>query len=144
MATRYQIEVTLDEDDPSEVLDWLIDLTSDEDASVRTLESVPTGPANDKEAIRQTIVALRKAGYTLPGGHDSDDFFKVAPDVDVDELVEILTAGDESTLHTFKEGEQPPKSFIYFVLGNAPYEVICDHGVSLSDVLDPLTESWED
>jgi hypothetical protein len=30
----------------------------------------------------------------------------------------------------------------YFVYGNDPEEVVCDHGVSLSPILDPLTESW--
>ena len=29
-----------------------------------------------------------------------------------------------------------------FVMGNEPEEVICDHGLSLSPVLDPLTEGW--
>jgi hypothetical protein len=34
------------------------------------------------------------------------------------------------------------ESHVYFVFGNDPEEVVCDHGVSLSPVLDPLTESW--
>lgn len=40
-----------------------------------------SAPSSDKAAIRQIIRALRKAGYTLTGGHDGEDFFEVAPDV---------------------------------------------------------------
>jgi DNA-binding response OmpR family regulator len=97
-------------------------------------------PSSDKAAIRQTIRALRKAGYTLTGGHDGEDFFEAAPDASEDSLIADLMACDSSTLHTWKDGEG--NSHVYFVLGNDPEEVICDHGVSLSPVLDPLTEGW--
>ena len=98
-------------------------------------------PSSDKAAIRQVIRALRSAGYTITGGHDGDYFFEVAPDVSEDVLInDYLTVCDDSTLHTWKDGEG--NSHVYFVLGNDPEEVICDHGVSLSPVLDPLTEGW--
>lgn len=100
-------------------------------------------PSSDKAAIRQIIRALRKAGYTLTGGHDGDDFFEVAADVSEDVLIdEHLTVCDESTLHTWKDGEG--NSHVYFVLGNDPEEVACDYGVSLEPVIGPLTESWWD
>lgn len=98
-------------------------------------------PSSDKAAIRQVIRALRKAGYTITGGHDGEDFFEVAADVSEDTLIDdYLTVCDDSTLHTWKDGEG--NSHVYFVLGNDPEEVVCDHGVSLSPVLDPLTEGW--
>lgn len=37
MSTRYRIEVTLPEDDPSEVLDWIQEHSGDETASVEDL-----------------------------------------------------------------------------------------------------------
>lgn len=101
-----------------------------------------SAPSSDKAGIRQVIRALRKAGYTLTGGHDGEDFFEVAADVSEDVLIENLMACDSSTLHTWKDGEG--NSHVLFVLGNAPEEVACDYGVSLEPVLGPLTESWWD
>lgn len=102
-----------------------------------------TAPSSDKAAIRQIIRALRKAGYTLTGGHDGEDFFEVPADVSEDKLIDdYLTVCDDSTLHTWKDGEG--NSFVYFVLGNSPEEVACDYGVSLEPVLGPLTGSWWD
>ena len=34
------------------------------------------------------------------------------------------------------------QGWVRFVLGNAPEEVICDHTVNLSSVIEPLTDSW--
>lgn len=101
-----------------------------------------TAPKTDAAGIRQVIRALRNAGYTLTGGHDGEDFFEVEADATEEELIENLMACDSSTLHTWKDGAEPPNSFVYFVLGNDPEEVVCDHGVSLAEVLDPLTASW--
>lgn len=100
-------------------------------------------PSSDKAAIRQVIRALRKAGYTLTGGHDGEDFFEVAADVSEDTLIDdYLTVCDDSTLHTWKDDADPKNSHVYFVLGNDPEEVVCDYGVSLEDVIGPLTEGW--
>ena len=101
-----------------------------------------SAPSSDKAGIRQVIRALRKAGYTLTGGHDGEDFFEVPADASEDVLIEHLTACDDSTLHTWKDGER--NSHVYFVLGNDPEEVVCDYGMSLEPVLGPLTESWWD
>lgn len=99
-------------------------------------------PSSDRAAIRQVIRALRSAGYILTGGHDGEEFFEVTPDASEDVLIANLMACDSSTLHTWKEGAEPKNSHVYFVLGNDPDEVVCDHGVSLSPVLDPLMEGW--
>lgn len=102
-----------------------------------------SAPSSDKAGIRQVIRALRNAGYTITGGHDGDDFFEVEPDVSEDVLInDHLTVCDESTLHTWKDDVEPRNSFVLFVLGNSPEEVVCDHGVSLEPVLGPLTEGW--
>lgn len=99
-----------------------------------------TTPSSDKAAIRQTIRALRKADHIILGGHDGEDFFEVAPDASEDEIIANLMACDSSTMHVrLPDGSN---SHVFFVLGNDPEEVICDHGVSLSPVLDPLTEKW--
>lgn len=99
-------------------------------------------PDSDRAAIRQVIRALRKAGYTLTGGHDGEDFFEWPKrgKASEDWLIDNLTACDDSTLHTWKDGEG--NSHVYFVLGNDPEEVVCDYGVSLEPVIGPLTEGW--
>lgn len=100
-----------------------------------------SAPKSDKAAIRQVIRALRNAGYVITGGHDGEDRFTVAPDVSEDVLIDdYLTVCDDSTLYV--RTPDGWESFIYFVLGNDPEEVVCDHGVSLSPVLDPLMEGW--
>lgn len=102
-----------------------------------------SAPQSDKAGIRQVIRALRKAGYTLTGGHDGEEFFEVPADISEDKLIDqYLTVCDSSTLHTWKDDAEPKNSHVLFVLGNDPEEVVCDHGASLSPVLDPLTEGW--
>lgn len=97
-------------------------------------------PSSDKAAIRQTIRALRKADHVIYGGHDGEEEVSYAPDASEDAIIADMTACDSSTLWVrLPDGSE---SFVFFVLGNDPEEVICDHGVSLSPVLDPLTEGW--
>lgn len=100
-----------------------------------------SAPSSDTAAIRQTIRALRAADHVLIGGHDGEDEFTLAPDATEAEVIEHLTACDDSTLYV-RLPNGAGSSHIYFVLGNDPEEVICDHGVSLSPVLDPLTAGW--
>lgn len=96
-------------------------------------------PKTDAAAIRQTIRALRAAGYVLDHVDDGgDEMVKVRTE---DEALDAITAVDSA--HLFVEHPGPHRaSYVWFVLGNDPEEVIADHGVSLSHVLDPLTERW--
>ena len=99
-----------------------------------------SAPSSDRAAIRQVIRALREANHTITGGHDGEDYFDVAPTEDEDSIIENLMACDSSNLFvTLPDGST---SNVFFVLGNDPEEVVCDHGVSLSPVLDPLTRGW--
>lgn len=97
-------------------------------------------PSSDAAGIRQVIRALREADHVITGGHDGEENFTVEPDASEDDLVKTLTACDESTMHVrLPDGTD---SFVFFVLGNEPFEVVCDHGTTLGPVLDPLTRSW--
>jgi hypothetical protein len=97
-------------------------------------------PSSDSAAIRQVIRALRKADHVITGGNDGEEDFTATPDESEDSLIANLTACDSSSLYVqLPDGSG---SFVYFVLGNDPEEVVCDHGTSLEPVLDPLTASW--
>lgn len=97
-----------------------------------------SAPKNDESGIRQTIRALRAAGYVLDYVNDGEELVNVTNEK---EAIEAIMAVDDAYLHVkFSDGE--PASWVRFVMGNDPEEVICDHGVSLSHVLDPLTEGW--
>lgn len=96
-----------------------------------------SAPKTDEAGIRQTIRALRNAGYVLDYVDDGGEEVKVTNE---DEAIDAITAVDNA--HLFVTHAEHPASHVWFVLGNDPEEVICDHGVSLSHVLDPLMERW--
>lgn len=97
-----------------------------------------TAPSSDSAGIRQTIRALRGAGYTLVEVWDGEETVRVKTE---SEAVEAITAVDDATLFVrTPEGDRNP--WVRFVMGNDPEEVICDHGVSLSPVLDALIDGW--
>lgn len=56
------------------------------------------------------------------------------------EAVEEVMSVDESWL--WVRGTDGQLRVVFFVLGNDPEEVICDHSVALTPVLDPLIDSW--
>lgn len=99
-----------------------------------------SAPTSDTAAIRQTIRALRAADHVILAVDNGADTVKYAVGASEDDLIAEATATDEAIMAVrLPSGAE---SFVYFVLGNDPEEVICDHGVSLSPVLDPLTDSW--
>jgi hypothetical protein len=51
----------------------------------------------------------------------------------------VETADRLDSLRRRYNGEN---TFLYFVLGNDPEEVVCDYGVSLSPYLDPIVNPW--
>jgi hypothetical protein len=139
MSTRYRIEVTLPEDDPSEVLDWIQEHSGDETASVEDLLTVlsTSTPATDRDAIWATLQTLDLAHYRITRVDIGDGPVVIT---DLDHALAEATSGDEAWVFVEKDGVH---GWIRFVLGNEPFEVICDHTVNLSDVLDPLTEGWD-
>lgn len=141
MATRYRIEVTLDEDDPSEVLDQFIAQYGDETVSVETLAAALAGtaPATDKVAIWLTLQALDLARYRIDHIWDGEEREHPA---DLEDALAIITNLDDAFLHViFPDGTTT--GWLRFVLGNEPYEVICDYTTNLDDVVSTLTEGWD-
>jgi hypothetical protein len=96
-----------------------------------------TAPSSDLAAIRQTIRALRAAGWTLDRVYVGDD--EDQPVSTETEAIAVITAVDDAYLYV-KRGDET--GWVRFVMGNDPDEVICDHTLTLSAVLDPLTDGW--
>lgn len=95
-----------------------------------------TAPESDKAAIRQTIRALRAAGYGLASVYDREEDTEVTTET---EALKLITDLDDAYLFVRRDGK---RSWVRFVMGNDPDEVIADHTVDLSPVLDPLTDKW--
>lgn len=94
-------------------------------------------PSNDREAITLILDGLRAKGVTPYVVNDGED---VVPVDSTAAAVEAITAVDEATVEvSLPDGRE---SFIFFVLGNDPEEVVCDHGVSLSEFIDPIVDPW--
>lgn len=94
-------------------------------------------PSTDRAAITQTLKALAEAGWTAHAvDQREDEPEKVAT---VQQAVKLVMEVDEAFVFV-RRGEET--GWVFFVLGNDPDEVICNHTVGLSDVLDPLMEGW--
>lgn len=97
-----------------------------------------SAPTTDKAGIRQTVRALRAAGYTLDSVEHEEDV-TVSNEK---EAVHEATSCDEAWL--WVKDPEGKLHGVYFVLGNDPDEVICDYHVSLEPVIGPLQDSWND
>lgn len=95
-------------------------------------------PSNDREAISLIIDGLIARGCTPVSSTDGEG--EELPYTDKDEAVDWLTSCDDSSFDLTLPDGSP--SWIYFVLGNEPEEVACDHHVNLSTFIDPITDPW--
>lgn len=67
---------------------------------------------------------------------DREEETKVANET---EAVDAVTAVDDAFLYVRKGDSE---GYVFFVLGNAPDEVICDYTVNLESAIGPLIEGW--
>jgi hypothetical protein len=99
-------------------------------------------PSNDREAITLIMDGLRDVGVLPTQVYDGEDVILTETTA---EVVEAVCAVDEaSVMVTLPPGAERADSHIFFVLGNSPEEVACDHGVSLSPFIDPIVTPWWD
>lgn len=110
-------------------------------------------PSSDSAAIRQTLRALKAANvvpiYAEYGDGDGEDVTGATEQATIDAIMAVddcyliveIPPGAPIEEHP-GHSDTERTSHIRFVMGNDPEEVICDHGTSLSYVLDPLTEAW--
>lgn len=89
---------------------------------------------------RRVLKALEAQGWTF---RIEDDSFKAENRHTVPQVMSFLNSVDELNVDCFKENKA---SFLFFVWQsqNETYpegeEILCDHGVSLSSIIDPLYE----
>ena len=101
-----------------------------------------TAPSTDGAAVRQIIRAVKAAGWVLSHVWDGEEETPVASETGALALVMDL---DESVLHfTKRTGPLTERGYVYFVLGNEPFEVAADYTVNLEGALAPLFDRWED
>lgn len=90
---------------------------------MQTLTTYSTAATTDAAAITRLIKGMREMGWVTTRLNDGEVTRTVDSDENVASIVVDLTAVDESRLY-WKKGEH--KASMFFVMGNAPYEVLCD------------------
>lgn len=98
-----------------------------------------SAPTTDRGGIRQTMNALKEAGWLplwVDDGGDEDENVKCSTTHEVEEAV---TAVDDAFVVVEKGTE---RGWVRFVLGNSPDEVVCDYTVKLDEALDPMFDRW--
>lgn len=96
-----------------------------------------SAPRDDRAGVKQTWKALTEAGYGITVQDGEREEF---PDLSKAEAVETVMSCDDG--YFLVSDDNGYVGWVWFVFGNSPEEVICDHTTSLSHVLDPLTEKW--
>jgi hypothetical protein len=86
--------------------------------------------------VHELIKRLKAAGYTLAVDDGGDEEEKLN---DEQEIVTAVFAVDEARLVVTKEGSNKI-SYVFLVMGNDGYDVICDYGTSLDPIMDPLLD----
>jgi|SRR6478735_7863677 len=96
-----------------------------------------SAPRDDKAGVKQTFKALTEAGYSVDAQDGAREVF-VNPTKQ--EAVEAVMSCDDGYFLVKQDGEYI--GWVWFVLGNSPYEVISDYTTNLDHVIEPLTKKW--
>lgn len=102
-----------------------------------------TAPSTDRAAVTAIIRAVKAAGWILDYVDDGEDNIAVASET---EALDAIFAVDEAWLHVEVRPpyDGPPRvGYVYFVLGNEPFEVAADYTINLEPALGPLFERWD-
>ena len=85
---------------------------------------------NDIQGIRKVIRVLKHDGWTLDSVYNGDEDIPVATE---QAAIEEITSVDMAYLHVTR-GDV--RGWALFVLGNGPGEVLCDHTLNLTPLID--------
>lgn len=96
-------------------------------------------PTTDRAGVQQAIKALTDDGWALKHVNDGGDTVLTKT---TSRAVHAIMAADQATL-TVTKGTGAPYSEgkVWFVLGNAPDEVVCNYTTNLT-ALDALIDEW--
>lgn len=93
--------------------------------------------AAERKVARRTIRALRAAGYTL-GVHNGEELVLHHAADERKILAEMFTVDEEHLIAYGPDGKRAGS--VFFVYGNAGYEVINDYSLSLDAVMEPVLD----
>lgn len=93
-------------------------------------------PTTDRGGIQQVVRALRAAGWELDSAWDGEESLENPSET---AAIDWVMACDQGHIY-FKKGDT--LGWVFFVLGNAPYEVVNDYTTNLEDTLGPLFKTW--
>ena len=96
-----------------------------------------SAPKSDKAGVKKAYRALVKAGYSVDVIDGAGDEFSGLDEAGA--ISEVMSC-DDGYFVAYDGAARI--GFVWFVFGNEPYEVISDYSLSLSHVIDPLTEGW--
>jgi hypothetical protein len=102
-----------------------------------------SAPSNDREAVTLILQGLLDVGVTIRGGNNGEDAERFTT---LQAAVDYVFEVDECDIYVTLPKPDPEtgvtRTHLFFVLGNEPIEVLCDHGVSLSEYVDPIVTPW--
>lgn len=102
-------------------------------------------PETDREAITLILQGLvNDNGWTIESVVDDTWNQEEGTTVtsDVAEAVDLVCDVDEAFVN-LRHPNNPKAQYIYFVLGNEPYEVAADYTVGLDPDLSNITDGWD-
>lgn len=95
-------------------------------------------PKDDDEAIGLYIDGLLEAGCVLNYVWDQEVEEPVNTKEEAEKIIGNL---DIAHLHVTLP-DAITTGWLFFVKGNEPIEVLCDHTVNLSSIVDPISKPW--
>ena len=95
-------------------------------------------PKNDRAAVRQIVLALVEAGFTVNTVDYGDGETELVHNVD-DAIDEVMAVDESYLIFHDSRGND---FWVYFVLGNDPEEVVSDHSLSLGKIIDEVVREW--
>lgn len=98
-------------------------------------------PSNDREAVSLIIDGLIERGVTISTARDGENE-DMHWNGNKEDFIDHLMSCDEGVMFVTIADKPDVNSYVYFVYGNDPEEVVCDHTVSLSPYIDPIVNPW--
>ena len=88
----------------------------------------------ERMIARRVLLDMKAAGYLMNIDNGADgDYSLLKPTNDVKALLGAMFQTDEERLYVFKEGQNRPFGWVFFVYGNDGWDVVCDYTLSLDE-----------